>query len=135
MSTTGKMPAALKRKWLTALLSGVYKQGDGCLRLHAQQREAKGQEKWCCLGVLCDVSGKGDWRQSQRQSWDQTTYPVWEFVFSDTLAGIAGRNDTVLPEGLRDALNITSQQEEQLVTMNDAGKSFRVIAQWIDRNL
>jgi len=48
------MNAELKAKWLTALRSGEYLQGEG--RLFNSQ-----DNSYCCLGVLCDISGVGDW--------------------------------------------------------------------------
>lgn len=40
------------QKWLDALRSGKYEQGRGGLRVN---------NTFCCLGVLCDVSGIGEW--------------------------------------------------------------------------
>lgn len=39
-------------KWIAALRSGKYKQGRGRLR---------DGDAYCCLGVLCDISGMGEW--------------------------------------------------------------------------
>ena len=47
------MNADLKRKWLAALRSGKYQQAKAALH-----RQGDG---FCCLGVLCDVSGLGKW--------------------------------------------------------------------------
>lgn len=46
--STEKLPKAFKKKWVDALLSGEYKQGEGDL-LHVG--------KYCCLGVACVVAG------------------------------------------------------------------------------
>lgn len=46
------MNKEVKTKWLEALRSGKYKQGQGCLAFNG---------KFCCLGVLCDISGVGKW--------------------------------------------------------------------------
>lgn len=48
------MNAELKAKWLTALRSGEYRQGEECLF-------SPQDTSYCCLGVLCDVSGVGQW--------------------------------------------------------------------------
>jgi hypothetical protein len=45
------MNPELKQKWLAALRSGEYKQARGYL---------KTEFGYCCLGVLCDVSGLGE---------------------------------------------------------------------------
>lgn len=45
------------KKWVAALRSDKYEQGSGCLRSR--------REKYCCLGVACDVyrceTGNGEW--------------------------------------------------------------------------
>lgn len=50
------MNGELKAKWLEALRSGRYKQGQGRLRDESNQ--------FCCLGVLCDVGVPGQWDYS-----------------------------------------------------------------------
>ena len=46
------MNAEIKQKWIVALRSGKYQQGFNRLRSN---------DKYCCLGVLCDLSGLGWW--------------------------------------------------------------------------
>lgn len=48
------MNAKMKAKWLKALRSGKYQQGDKALRTKDQRH--------CCLGVLCDISRLGQWK-------------------------------------------------------------------------
>lgn len=43
------------RKWVAALRSGDYRQGTG--ELH--KRDSKGVDRFCCLGVACDIARKG----------------------------------------------------------------------------
>ena len=50
------MDKALMKKWIKALRSGKYKQGQRRLRTF--------DGKFCCLGVLCDISGMGKWTPS-----------------------------------------------------------------------
>ena len=40
----------VKRKWLAALRSGKYKQGDSLMY-------NKNDNSYCCLGVLCEIEG------------------------------------------------------------------------------
>lgn len=47
-SVPGKMNAEIKAKWLEALRSDRYTQGTGVLR--------SADDKFCCLGVLCDLA-------------------------------------------------------------------------------
>lgn len=42
------MKKTIKQRWIKALLSGKYKQGTGSLY---------NEQRYCCLGVLCRVSG------------------------------------------------------------------------------
>lgn len=49
MNTYPKLPKAFKKKWLKALRSGKYKQGQGLLKEHGE---------YCCLGVACVVAGR-----------------------------------------------------------------------------
>lgn len=44
----------LRKKWIEALRSDKYKQGREQLR--------KGKDRFCCLGVLCDVFDNGQWK-------------------------------------------------------------------------
>lgn len=43
------MNKTIKNRWVTALRSGGYEQGAGCLTRN---------KKFCCLGVLCDLAVK-----------------------------------------------------------------------------
>src|SRR5687768_13887360 len=53
------------RKLIVALRSGKYEQGYGVLRTF--------NNKFCCLGVACDISGMGEWRECD-------TNDGWEYV-------------------------------------------------------
>lgn len=48
------MDKTIMKKWVKALRSGKYKQGRGTLC----QVDKKGNESFCCLGVLCDLYNK-----------------------------------------------------------------------------
>ncbi len=51
------MNQEIKQKWVAALRSGEYKQGQG---------ELNGDGGYCCLGVLCDLHAKatgGNWNR------------------------------------------------------------------------
>lgn len=47
------MKPEVKEAWIKALRSGKYKQG--------QRRLRTNDGKFCCLGVLCDISGLAEW--------------------------------------------------------------------------
>jgi hypothetical protein len=53
MSDEIVMPSGLRKKWLAALRSGEYKQGQGCLY-------RPDDKSFCCLGVLNHIALKGN---------------------------------------------------------------------------
>jgi hypothetical protein len=104
-----KMNPEWKEKWVEALESGEYEQGQGCLN---------GSGKFCCLGVLCDLYDADKWGE-QRE--DGTPYDGMKCVPEQK--SIA---DTGLPDSAVDIL----------WRMNDCTYSnFRDIAQWIREHL
>lgn len=48
------MDETVKKQWIEALRSGKYEQGTAYLRKN---------DRHCCLGVLCDISGLGEWKE------------------------------------------------------------------------
>ena len=109
------MNKALKKKWLAALRSGRYRKGELSLRAAS---EHGGHSKYCCLGVLCEVSG-ATWNRGSG-TYEYKGYEEW----------------SVLPMNLMKYSDISKSEEEFLVKMNDIdGKSFRQIADWIEENL
>ena len=47
-----------RRQWVAALRSGNFTQGRGSL---VEEGTGAVREKFCCLGVACEVSKKGHW--------------------------------------------------------------------------
>ena len=80
-------------------------------------------DEYCCLGVLCDISGQGQWRENALE-----TYSYWkEGEEADA---------NVLPPFVSDFTNLSSVEEEMLVDKNDGdGLSFKEIADWIEENV
>lgn len=106
-----------RKKWVDALRSGEYEQGRGFLCK---------EEKYCCLGVLCEVAG------IQRQL---------VHVFTTINAGISvyeGRGPKLPPQAALDFVGLSSDigmflgGEGTLVEMNDDGVSFLTIADLIE---
>lgn len=108
------MKASLKLLWIDALLSGAYRQGTGYLR---QNAISDGEPEHCCLGVLCDVSGVGEW--------------------DDQVFKYAGdESESILPRSLAKDLGLTMEQQDILWKMNDRDRApFEDIAQWIDEHI
>jgi len=55
------MNPKIKQKWIKALRSGKYKQGI---------YELQNEDKFCCLGVLCDLYTKGTGKMWKRDAQD-----------------------------------------------------------------
>jgi hypothetical protein len=93
----------LVKKWVKALRSGKYKQGHGAL-IEMQGEERKKIKTYCCLGVLCDVSGLGRWTKTYK-------YKV----------GIKklDSNGDVAPEKVQKAAGITLKFQRHLAQLND----------------
>lgn len=100
----------LKRKWVEALRSGEYDQGQWRLC-----RVTSGGAKYCCLGVVYEVANGED---------------AWFSIPSTSeLRTGCGEMAAYFPPGLSDA------DAWALIDLNDSGRSFDEIACWIEENL
>ena len=106
-----KMVPHVKAAWLTALRSGSYIQGRGFLR--------EG-DTFCCLGVLCDLGDKS------AESWAPDGFEA-VFTFYE--------KSQYLPRCVRSAARVSEVVSKRLAEMNDRGKDFDEIADWIEENL
>ena len=108
------MEKKLKAKWVKALRSKEYKQGTGRLR-NADTNE------YCCLGVLCDISGLGNWKIGL----DGSYYKYEEH----------GRAGVLVPKLLK-VVGLIEAEQANLYNLNDDdGKDFYEIADYIEENL
>jgi len=114
-----EMNEAVKRRWIAALRSGKYRQGEGCLCA-----TAKGRTRFCCLGVLANEELDAEWVFS-----NDPYNPTWSLHYK------GDEDDGLLPKDARRELGLSADQEQDLSDMNDEGKSFREIADWIEENL
>lgn len=61
-------PKEVRKLWVEALESGKYKQGKMCLK-----RTDEEGDRYCCLGVLCDLAAKhgicGEFRDDYAGNW------------------------------------------------------------------
>lgn len=104
-----------KVKWVDALRSGKYEQGRFSLRTV--------DDMFCCLGVLCDLVDPGDWRMDGSSAIDGI-YTHGGGCHS----GVPSRSVTEQVELNRVAL-------DDLTNMNDRGRTFSEIADYIEENL
>lgn len=111
-----RLPKRFKAKWITALRSGEYKQGS--IYLHDKE-----ENTYCCLGVACRIiDPKIDMQHSGLIVEDVKIF-----------------KDLKVPNILKGYEDLDSKEYnpvvDRLVTMNDGGRSFKLIANWIDKNL
>ena len=116
-----KMEPKAKAAWLAALRSGDYQQGSGRLREGSL---------YCCLGVLCNLGA------SAKEKWH--AYDVVQNVFYYGLDGDLFGMEKALnypPKDVAEKAGLSNEAANILGKMNDAGKSFGDIANWIEENL
>lgn len=123
------MKKAVMKKWVAALRSGKYKRGSGWLR-----KRLNGQDRFCCLGVLCDISKKAKWVDGGG-----------EHYFASAQASDHGdEHDKTLPLTIREWSGLMWDDGgfigddgrcKSLAKINDSGKySFAKIADIIEKN-
>lgn len=103
------MKRSVAMKWIKALRSGKYEQGKGRLKTN--------DKKFCCLGVLCDISKKGEWK-ANIQGLD-----------NDYVINKGSSNRGHLPAKVREWAGISSHyvrldSNNSLTEENDTGTSF-----------
>ena len=112
------MNSEVKALWLAALRSGEYEQGRGRLR---------GQDnRFCCLGVLCDIhakAGLGEWIPLDG-GWVSYGEPKNRGVLTTGVMAWAGLG-----------LESPKLGDRTLAEINDTGMSFADIADIIEENL
>lgn len=133
------MNSEVKAKWLEALRSGEYEQGEGYLDV----LEADGTRKFCCLGVLCDLAvkdgleieftrtengGTGFYGNAGERYSESAFLPkaVQDWAGVDSEGSIPG-----------DGVDITNKSgdevtENALIAVNDSGVPFTKIADLIE---
>jgi len=123
------MKADIKKKWVEALRSGDYEQCSGGLRTG---------DKYCCLGVLCDLSSKDG-----AGVWTDHGGRAYEFSIKDD------GHSSVLPEFVCNWAGLNSNshggcnpyflipKQRAATTLsgeNDSGKTFAEIADLIEEH-
>lgn len=107
-----KLPKKFKAKWIKALRSGDYEQGRNALYKDG---------KFCCIGVECHLHGVSKEKLAANYCGGGTKL---SFVIIPDYMDVISK--TVF--GFRSASRC-------LIDMNDSGKSFDEIANWIENNL
>ena len=109
-----KLDPKFKAKWVKALRSGRYKQTDNTLR----EINSKGESRYCCLGVACNIIDRKAWRT--------------DFAFADDYHLAWGKYPSNETRHLKFVTSAVGSKHSQ---MNDSGSTFKDIADWIDKNL
>lgn len=120
MTTYPVMDPEVKVKWVEALRSGQFKQGEGYLKTRDGCN--------CCLGVLAEITGIQSKPSeceiddgSYSYSFPNPSFPDgYNYEIHETPIGYCG---------------IAKQPRNELMNMNDDGMPFPEIADWIERNL
>lgn len=125
------MNAEMKAKWLEALRSGKFSQAQGILKVNP----LNGEPGYCCLGVLCEISGYGTWKDDNDYSSPLTPEEqaqcekMGDYATTDEASG-------ELSSVLLHRFGMTHGQQSELIDLNDAqGANFATIADYIEANL
>lgn len=117
-----RLPRKFTELWLNALRSGQYKQGIGAL--------CTPEEKYCCLGVAGHLSGINKWNRKN---------DITRIAFLNTGTHFKRfEKNFKFPKKLPKELIGDADDNllvSTLVAMNDTGKSFEEIADWIEENI
>jgi hypothetical protein len=128
------MNKRVKQKWVDALRSGKYVQGDGFLR---QAESDGGPDRFCCLGVLCEIAvDEGVIAKPKPPEDDYEGY-----LYARTA-------DQFLPKTVVKWANLSSSNPDvsysyendeplydHLSSLNDEGRTFEQIANYIEESL
>jgi len=112
-----EMDPEIKRKWVEALRSGEYEQTSGLLRTSGN--------KFCCLGVLWDLKGDG-WGPISDTDGPRRPY---------TMKGKRNVGCAFLSDNFEKRVGLSFGTTAELMGMNDSGKTFDEIADWIEKEL
>jgi len=138
------MNEQVKKMWLDALRSGEYKQGQNVLHAY----NSVGDERFCCLGVLCDIAVKHNVVARSEEA--KTNYPEidgyntagfsygWQSAMVDLPVEVIKWAGLPICDG--DPLVVVNwdddiEGEKNISTLNDSGWSFSDIADIIEEQL
>jgi len=125
-----------KDSFCTALRSGKYKQGRGCLR------QSNGEDVWCCLGVLQDLVAPEEWITPENYRFNEKKWAVPVSNEEEENAGdISELQSNILTEVeiSYEVMQILIRKNDGLINGPDHPRTefftFNEIANWIEANL
>lgn len=111
MAKYGKLDPEFKARWVEALESDRYEQGQSALKTHS--------DKFCCLGVAADLKDPDGWYEAACN--------IEHYWAGGCLS---------LRDNARKEISLSRDAQNELIRMNDDGKmTFTEIAKWIKENL
>lgn len=116
------MKKSIAKKWVKELRSGRYEQGT--------HRLVDNDDKFCCLGVLCNLAvdeGIGEWVRGSGGWLFKTEFDVDGILLPREVMEWAGMNSF--------AGMLNNNTLDTLTDLNDFGKSFKQIANIIEKNV
>ncbi len=132
-----KFKENIRKRWVAALRSGNYKQGKRRLRV---------EDRFCCLGVLCDIV-KYDiglqWKEHNREGNAVPTAKPNDMTYKIGTSGIGLLPKEVTEyvfelepgEPLPHGDICAGKYARSLAEMNDRGSSFEEVAQLIEERI
>jgi len=126
------MKPEIKKRWVAALRSGNYKQGTDVLRSN---------DKFCCLGVLCDLHAKEtntDWEPVssilERHSKYLDNVSFLPIAVADW-AGLQNSSpDVAVSDKFKEITDTKTFDTTSLVSLNDKQIPFNTIADLIEQD-
>lgn len=139
------MKKEIMKKWIKALRSGKYKQGQGTLK----QYNRKGEAQHCCLGVLCELYNQEMKKNKKKTLPEKICNNNYDFDNGYTRFG--NKTDDLPKEvmkwsGINNSLGTIKKEEtwfgnykvssssETLADLNDSGRKFKTISNIIEKN-
>lgn len=132
------MKQNIMKKWVKALRSGKFKQGTGTLK----QYNSKGQVKYCCLGVLCELYNQ-EMKKKKKKTLPETTEDYNSQFVDWSKCTKFGDKAFDLPKEVMKWSGVETSDGylwyvlyalPSLSLLNDAGKKFKTIANIIEKN-
>jgi hypothetical protein len=112
------MNQEIKKRWVSALKSGDYKQGKSELRPTV--------DSFCCLGVLCDL-----YLNDTKNEWNSTSSSYHPYGIYDEYTD--SYEYEILPIELEK--RSPDVENKDLIVLNDSGYNFNDIADLIEKHL
>ena len=127
------MRKEVAKKWVKALRSGKYKQG----QVYLKQFHDNGKTEHCCLGVLCEL-----YNDEMKKNHKKMLSTKIRCKNSGTDCVTFNNKEGELPKivmkwsGVKDSIGRYSTDDTgSLADMNDTGKTFKTISNFIEKNV